>query len=119
MSKNFLEIQKRPAPSHYATGKVDLSQTSNPPDLKNKDDFFERVVIPPKTSMSYHKHGQDEEMYIILEGTGTVTIEGKEHVVKKGDLIKNPPYSSYDLVNDSDVDLELMILNLRIENSSL
>ncbi len=114
MIKNHFKTHKNLITSHDAAGKTDLYNTFNPHNFNNKDDFFKKVVIPPKTSMDYLMHGTDEEIYIILEGTGTMTIEGKEHVVTKGDMIKNPPYGSHGLVNDSDTELELMILQLRI-----
>jgi mannose-6-phosphate isomerase-like protein (cupin superfamily) len=115
MIKNFLEIKKQPIVSHEGIGKVDLYEVWNSPDFINKVDFFDRVVMPPKTSMGYHKHGNDEELYIILEGQGTMTIEEKETVVKKGDMIKNPPFGSHGLVNDSDTELDLLILQLKID----
>ena len=37
----------------------------------------------------YHKVGT--ELYYVLEGEGTVRLDGKEHAVKKGSLVHIPP----------------------------
>ncbi len=115
MIKNFLEIKKEQIVSHEGLGKVDLYEIWNKPDFLNKLDFFDRVVIPPGSSIGYHKHGNNEELYIILKGTGTMTIEQKEVVVKKGDMIRNPPFGEHGLINDRDKDLDLLILQLPID----
>ena len=112
MIRNFYEVSKRQITSHEGEGKVELYEMWDKPEFNDNVDFFDRVVMPPKTSMGYHKHENTTEMYIILEGTGTITIEGEEHAIKKGDMIKNPPYGSHGLKNDSDSDLDLLVLQI-------
>lgn len=112
MIKNFYKVPNRKITSHDGVGEVDLYELWDKPEFTNNVDFFDRVVMPPKTSMGYHKHENTTEMYIILEGSGTMTIEGIEYEVKKGDMIKNPPYGSHGLTNDSDSELDLLILQI-------
>ena len=59
-------------------------------DFKSNIDFIDRVVVPPDSTIGYHQHGDNEEMYIILEGEGAMTIEGDTVLVGKGDMILNP-----------------------------
>ncbi len=54
-------------------------------------------------------------MYIILEGSGTMTIEGQQVNIKKDDMIKNPPYGEHGLVNDSDANIDLLIIKFGLE----
>ncbi len=112
MIRNFYEVSKRQIASHEGVGNVDLYEMWDKPDFNDNVDFFDRVVMPPKTSMGYHKHENTTEMYIVLKGTGTMTIEGKEYEVKRGDMIRNPPYGSHGLTNDSDSELDLLILQI-------
>jgi len=78
-------------------------------------DFALRVVMPPNSSMGLHKHGNDEEMYIILSGEGLMTIEGIEQPVGKGDMILNKPCGTHGLLNNSSKDIELLIIQASLK----
>ena len=119
MIKNFLEVLKRPFTPDKGEGEADLYEIWDKSDFVNKVDFICRIVMPPNTSTGYHQHGNDEEIYIILEGKGTMTIEGKEYIIKKGDMIKNPPFGSHGLVNDSNSELDFLVLQLPVTDSEL
>jgi len=48
--------------------------------------------VPPNAfSTKYHSHSQQEEFFMILEGTGTLRMNDKEYPVTKGDFIAKPP----------------------------
>ena len=38
-----------------------------------------------------HYHKRSTELYYVLDGDGTVTVDGVEHCVKKGSLVHIPP----------------------------
>jgi mannose-6-phosphate isomerase-like protein (cupin superfamily) len=38
-----------------------------------------------------HYHKRSTELYYVLEGSGTVTLDGVEHAVTKGSLVHIPP----------------------------
>lgn len=47
--------------------------------------------VPPKAySTKYHSHSQQEEFFMILSGTGTLRLQGKEWTVKQGDFFAKP-----------------------------
>ncbi|MGL6199373.1 MAG: cupin domain-containing protein [Lachnospiraceae bacterium] len=47
--------------------------------------------VPPKAfSTKYHSHSQQEEFFVILEGCGTLRLNGKEYQVEKGNFISKP-----------------------------
>lgn len=54
-------------------------------------------------------------MYIILSGTGTMTIDNQKMTIIKGDMIKNPPYGEHGLVNDSNSDIDLLIIKFNLK----
>ncbi|MCL1126833.1 cupin domain-containing protein [Shewanella surugensis] len=94
---------------------VELYEIWGKADFIRGCDFIDRQVIPSHLTVGYHKHSNNEEMYIILEGTGTMTIDSQEVKVKKGDMIKNPPYGEHGLVNDSNDNIDLLIIQMNLE----
>ena len=115
MIKNFLTTEKQfEESSHGGDGPVDLYEIWSKSDFVSNVDFIDRVTVPPGTRVGYHQHGANEEMYILLDGHGVMTIEGTEHRVTKGDMILNPPFGSHGLLNDSDGDIELLVLQIAV-----
>ena len=48
--------------------------------------------VPPNAfSTKYHSHSQQEEFFMILDGSGTLRLNGEEHPVTKGDFISKRP----------------------------
>jgi len=66
--------------------------------------------MPPNSSMGLHKHGDEEEMYIMLKGQGMMTIDGKQKLVREGDMILNRPFGEHSLLNNSDNEIVLLII---------
>jgi uncharacterized cupin superfamily protein len=49
-------------------------------------------VLPPgKRGCPYHLHHVQEEMFIVLEGQGTLRVAGEMLPVKAGDVVVIPP----------------------------
>ena len=57
-------------------------------------------------------HQNSEEIYVILEGKGIMSINGEEHEVAAGDIILNKPYWSHGLENNSDTDLKILVFEV-------
>ena len=84
MIRNFLETKRQIQHSaHDGKGEVELYEIFGKSDFLGNCDFIDRQVIPPNSTVGYHKHGNNEEIYIILDGTGTMTIDSKVVRVKK------------------------------------
>jgi len=62
-----------------------------------------------------HRHGNNEEMYIVLSGGGTMIIEGEERVIGVGDMILNPAHGEHGLVNDTDAALDLLVIQVGMD----
>ncbi len=117
MIKNFLSTPKQiQEGSHSGRGVVDLYEIWGNSDFESNVDFMDRVVVPPNSTIGYHQHGNNEEMYIVLDGQGTMTMGNVSIAVKKGDMILNPAYGEHGLVNDSDSDIDLLIIQVCIHD---
>ncbi|MCF6325747.1 MAG: cupin domain-containing protein [Devosiaceae bacterium] len=111
--RNFLNAEvKSLNNSHGGKGPFDLIEIWKKSDFKSNIDFFDRVVIPPDSSIGIHKHANNEEMYVVLAGRGKMTINGKTIAVKKGDMILNRPFGEHGLVNDGEEDMDILIIQI-------
>jgi uncharacterized cupin superfamily protein len=73
------------------------------------------VVVPPgKKGWPYHAHHANEEMFVILEGAGTLRLGGADHPVKAGDVIACPaggPETAHQIVNTGDAELRYLAIS--------
>jgi mannose-6-phosphate isomerase-like protein (cupin superfamily) len=119
MIKNYLtadrQLQKS---SHEGTGSVELYEIWENSDFKSNIDFFDRVVVPPGSTIGFHKHGENEEMYIVLEGKGLMKIEDDEVAVGKGDMILNPAGGRHGLINNSCENIDILVIQMSINEQS-
>lgn len=82
--------------------------------LESRKIGFNVTVIPPgKKAFPYHAHRGNEEMFFILEGEGSVRINGETHRIRKGDFISLPPGrdSAHQIVNDSQAPLRYLAVS--------
>ena len=71
------------------------------------------VVAPGQMSCPYHSHYAQEEMFIILEGEGTLRVAGERVPVRAGDVITIPPGPEYPhhLINTSSAPLKYLSIS--------
>ncbi|HOY37369.1 MAG TPA: cupin domain-containing protein, partial [Piscinibacter sp.] len=53
------------------------------------------ILAPGKRSCPYHFHHAQEEMFVILEGEGTLRVAGEMVPVRAGDVVFIPPGPQY------------------------
>ena len=83
-------------------------------EFATKMQFLHYTVLPPGTSIGSHKHGDDEEFYIILEGSGEMEVGGAKHNVSAGDVIINEPFGTHGLRNTSDThELKILVFEVK------
>jgi len=63
---------------------------------------IKRIEVNPKSRLSYQYHKKRSETWIIIEGKATVTIEGKNKNISKGDTIVIPKTSKHRIENKGD-----------------
>ncbi len=81
-------------------------------DFKTNIRFLNYTVLPAGVTIGLHPHGEDEELYMVLEGDGVMTVNGETQRVTSGDVIVNPPFGSHGIVNDSDKDMKLLVMEV-------
>ena len=68
---------------------------------------------PGKRAWPYHLHYAEEEMFVILEGEGTLRYDGERHPLKQGDVIFTPtgPGTAHQIINTSDAPLRYLAIS--------
>jgi len=73
------------------------------------------ALLPPGASIGLHRHRDDEEeFYLVLEGTGTMRCDGEEFPVRPGELVRNPPGGAHTLRNTGDVPLRIFVFEVAV-----
>ncbi len=72
------------------------------------------IVPAGKRSCPYHFHYVEEEMFIVLEGEGTLRVAGEMLPIRAGDTIFIPPGPEYphQILNTSDKPLKYLSLSI-------
>jgi uncharacterized cupin superfamily protein len=74
------------------------------------------VVVPAgKKAWPYHLQYANEEMFVILEGTGTLRYDGETFPLRTGDVIATPTGKAHQIVNTSDAELRYLAISTMIE----
>jgi uncharacterized cupin superfamily protein len=71
-------------------------------------------TLPPgKRSCPYHFHHANEEMFIVIEGTGTLRVAGEMLPLRAGDMVFIPPGKDYphQIINTSDAPLKYLSIS--------
>jgi uncharacterized cupin superfamily protein len=69
-----------------------------------------QIVLRPRERGRIHRHGRQEEVYAVLEGTLSLLVEGQEETVATGELIRVAPDLRRQLVNRGPATLVLLAL---------
>ena len=69
-----------------------------------------QIVLHPGQRGRIHAHERQEEVYLVLEGTLTLSVEGEETTLERGDLIRVAPDVRRQLVNRGPGDLHLLAI---------
>lgn len=71
------------------------------------------VLAPGKRSCPYHLHHAQEEMFVILEGQGTLRVAGERVPVRAGDVVFIPPGPEYphQFINTSDAPMRYLSIS--------
>ena len=74
------------------------------------------IVPPGKRVCPFHNHHINEEMFLILEGSGTLRFGSEEYSIKKHDIIACPPgdrHVAHQIINTSDKPLRYLCLSTK------
>jgi len=68
------------------------------------------IVLEARERGRIHAHERQEEVYLVLEGSLTLVVEGEEHVLGPGQLVRVAPSLRRQLVNRGPEPLVLLAL---------
>ncbi|MDX2176635.1 MAG: cupin domain-containing protein [Candidatus Sumerlaeia bacterium] len=110
--RNFLDHPVVEGPAHGGAGSMRSAFLYGAEDFATALRFVIHTEIPPGASIGYHTHGNNEEVYVILEGGGVMTVNGEARRVRAGDVLLNKPGWSHGLANDTDAPLRILVFEV-------
>lgn len=81
-------------------------------DFNDKKHLLQVVIIPPNTKQRLHSHNKQTEVFYILEGETTITINGKDYEAKPNDAFICSPGDTHNLWNKSNKDFKLVVFKI-------
>jgi len=66
------------------------------------------LVVPAGTEQTLRSHEESEQAYVVVRGSGTMSVAGDTQQVGEGDLILVPPATDHAVANDGDAELALV-----------
>ncbi len=120
ITSQFDKSLLRPMPNfHGGKGTVMYRRTLQPEVFYTNWSFVDHLVLPPGTSTGKTRHPSVEELYYVLNGSGTVTINGESAPFKKDDALAILLNDVHSLENNGTSDLELIIVGAATEKYAL
>jgi mannose-6-phosphate isomerase-like protein (cupin superfamily) len=110
--RNFKQVAGVKKPSHGGEGLVDHAYLFTHDELDTNLQFVLLCNLEPGSSIGYHQHGENEEVYAILEGSGVMRVNDEIREVIAGDVILNKPGWSHGLENHADVPLKVLVFEV-------
>ncbi len=108
----FDEHELRAEQAHDGDGELFTARAiaREPGDLVT---FVDLTVVPPGVSVGRHTHStDDEELYVVVAGTGVAELDGVEVEVGPGDVVVNPPGGTHALRATGDVPLRMVVVDV-------
>ncbi|HYW82139.1 MAG: cupin domain-containing protein [Spirochaetia bacterium] len=90
------------------TGSVEFLHIFRREELKGKVRLLARLRLSPGSSIGYHEHEGEEEVFYILSGTGTVTEQGVTSTVGPGDAVLTAAGGGHSIENQGTEPLEFI-----------
>lgn len=77
-----------------------------------------KITLAPKKRLQVHLHERQEEVYLVLAGELTLIVEGEDHVLGQGDLVRVAPKLRRQLTNPSSARTVVLALGCAGEHES-
>lgn len=74
--------------------------------------FVDLVVVPVGAAIGRHEHGADEEVYVVVSGTGEMVVDGSRFGVGPGHVVVNRPGGTHELANTGAEPLRLVVVDV-------
>jgi mannose-6-phosphate isomerase-like protein (cupin superfamily) len=94
-------------------GAVEMIHVFRNTELTGRARLFAHMRLPPGSSIGYHRHDGEEEIFYILSGTATVNDDGVVSTVISGDAVLTGSGHSHSIANQGSDPLEFMAVILQ------
>jgi quercetin dioxygenase-like cupin family protein len=112
--RNVVETPWKQFPGHFGGA---LSKPLVRPETTGSRLVDYRIsTYQPMAYVKTHTHKVQEQIYHVLEGEGSVEIEGKRTIVRKHDVIFIPPGVSHAICNNGISDLTFIVVTTPVED---
>jgi mannose-6-phosphate isomerase-like protein (cupin superfamily) len=117
--RNFLKAPGKTQSIHEGKGVGKNARVFDQADFDTPLKFINYVELEPGASIGVHRHGDNEEVYVVLSGSGIMIVNDERQAVKTGDIILNKPGWEHGIENTSSTSLQLFVfeVDLAIHNS--
>lgn len=89
-------------------GSVTVQHFFKPEELNARSRLCARLTLPPGSAIGMHQHNGEDEVYVILKGTGLIDDGKTKTPVSAGDAILTGNSESHALANTGTDNLELI-----------
>ena len=111
---NLRELSLTPQCAHGGEGVIQFARIAGAAAFAGGCNFIDYAELPPGASIGRHRHSDDEEeLYLVLEGSGAMWRDGDQFTVRTGDLVRNRPGGEHGLRNTGPGVLRLFVIELR------
>jgi mannose-6-phosphate isomerase-like protein (cupin superfamily) len=81
--------------------------------------FVDHLLIPPGASVGKHIHSGVEEVYMVIKGSGRITVDDETAELVKGDAVPVRAGEIHSLENTSNEPFEFIIYGVAFEKGKL
>ena len=113
--RNVVETPWKQYPGHFGGA---LSKPLVRPETTGSRLVDYRIsTYQPMAYVETHSHKVQEQIYHVLEGEGSMEIEGKKTIVRKHDVIFIPPGIPHSICNNGITDLTFIVVTTPVEDA--
>ena len=84
----------------------------SPDDFGETGHLLQVVTIPAETRQRLHSHNKQTEVFYILEGEATITINDVDYLARPGDAFICSPGDVHNLWNQTDKEFRLVVFKI-------
>ena len=112
--RNVVETPWKQYPGHFGGA---LSKPLVRPETTGSRLVDYRIsTYQPMAYVETHAHKVQEQIYHVLEGEGSMEIEGRRQIVRRHDVVFIPPGVSHSIRNDGITDLTFIVVTTPAED---
>jgi mannose-6-phosphate isomerase-like protein (cupin superfamily) len=77
-------------------------------ELKANNRLFAKLILTPGSSIGFHKHENEEEVFVIIQGQAEMDDNGKVEILNPGDTILTADGAGHSVKSIGDTNLEML-----------